>query len=246
MIQKFPLLSKYREGAREEVWRSLRAYGHRVWEPSLFPEAWAVCEYACLRIRSNVNRIVTLLSELGYRFGEPNSRDDLIPSQPVIPADEESRLFAHWLQEHIGPIGMMPTAFICLVGDVSLNGVWADGIWRPTDPLMVAFQGRRYDADIRPHLQEEYQEWFDQKVAGERFPLSFSPDRLHKANISGGEPYAVLVPASGIDPVVDLDGEQTTFINYLNDCFSQFGFRCAGELGEPKKIGAMTEKLQRV
>lgn len=46
--------------------------------------------------------------------------------------------------------------------------------------------------------------------------------------------YLVLVPDYNLDPILDLDGERTTFVAYLNDCFRKKGFRNFVDCGQPE------------
>ena len=48
----------------------------------------------------------------------------------------------------------------------------------------------------------------------EPFSVDLAPDYLHKANISGGGPYAVLVPFFGADPVFDYERRDLSFLGY--------------------------------
>lgn len=53
------------------------------------------------------------------------------------------------------------------------------------------------------------------------FQLDFAPDALHKANISGGGPYGIIVAGSGVDGLV---GPTTWFVDDLNAAFAAGGF----------------------
>lgn len=57
-----------------------------------------------------------------------------------------------------------------------------------------------------------------------QFTIDFSPDRLHKANVSGGAPYALAVPNLGADGLVLWDHHQTTFVNHIRIAFRLGGF----------------------
>ena len=233
MKQYEALLTQYQAGEREQVWQALRDMGAAVWEPDVYPTAWAVCELACRRIRRNIETMIDCLTGVGYRFADPNHPAK--QSQcPFYPADERSRRYADWLKQQIGPFGMLTSAYICLVGDVDLNGThqrWQDE-FLPIDPLVIEFEGRRYHEDPRARLVEEYADYQDEREDGEPFHLAFAPDALTKANISGGTAFAVLTPFAGIDPMLDLDGESMSLVAYLNQCFSAKCFRFAEKEGE--------------
>lgn len=56
------------------------------------------------------------------------------------------------------------------------------------------------------------------------FELQLAPDYLHKANISGGVPYSVQLPFSGIDPIFANERHKLPFVDYLRLCFRWGGF----------------------
>ena len=58
----------------------------------------------------------------------------------------------------------------------------------------------------------------------EPFRIDLAPDYLHKANISGGMPYAILVPFPGADPVLADERLELPFVEYLRLAFKWGGF----------------------
>ena len=69
-----------------------------------------------------------------------------------------------------------------------------------------------------------WREWAAQDPAeAGLFVLPLAPDRLHKANVSGGPPYGILLPDGCAD---GLFAAETTmpFVSYLNHVFSRGGF----------------------
>jgi hypothetical protein len=73
------------------------------------------------------------------------------------------------------------------------------------------------------------EEWEDQKNQPdpdlvEPFHIDLAPDYLHKANISGGSPYAILVPCSAADPILSYERHALPFIDYLRLAFRWAGF----------------------
>ena len=59
----------------------------------------------------------------------------------------------------------------------------------------------------------------------------FAPDDLHKADISGGPPYAVRAPDASVDGLVVWEVHQTTFVNYLRTVMRTAGM---GGMGAAK------------
>jgi hypothetical protein len=54
--------------------------------------------------------------------------------------------------------------------------------------------------------------------------LDISADYLHKANISGGDPYSVRLPYTGADPLIRDEEHQLSFTDYLRLAFASKGF----------------------
>lgn len=54
--------------------------------------------------------------------------------------------------------------------------------------------------------------------------LDLAPDALHKANTSGGPPYAVGLPFLGADPPFENEEHQLTFVEYLRLALRFAGF----------------------
>jgi hypothetical protein len=75
-----------------------------------------------------------------------------------------------------------------------------------------------------------FEEWEDEQESEpgsnleKPFRIDLSPDYLHKANISGGMPYAILVPFPGTDPVFTDERHALPFIDYLRLTFKWAGF----------------------
>ena len=53
--------------------------------------------------------------------------------------------------------------------------------------------------------------------------IEFAPDALHKANISGGGPYAIEVPNPVADGQVEDAPHDVTFVEYLRDAILGWG-----------------------
>lgn len=80
-----------------------------------------------------------------------------------------------------------------------------------------------------------------------RYRLEIAPDALHKANISGGSPYAIAIPDPGADaPVLELDAPYArTFVGYLRECFRWGGFPGLADEPDPPtaELARLTEGL---
>ena len=87
-----------------------------------------------------------------------------------------------------------------------------------TDPLVVDAPLEFVESEYDQWLQDRGTEW-DQGP----FRVDIAPDYLHKANISGGVPYALAVPNAGADGLVLWEPHQTMFVNYLRCSFRWAG-----------------------
>jgi hypothetical protein len=63
-----PLLEKYQDGHREQVWQDLIQLGGAVRRPEYLSDAKAVARETMLRARQNVETLITRLHEIGYEF----------------------------------------------------------------------------------------------------------------------------------------------------------------------------------
>jgi len=219
-------LERYRRGEREQVWHELRHWGDRVREPDIAGDAQAVCDEMALRARHNIELIVGRLREQGYRFHTNDDAQD--PVEPLrIPTGGAAALLS-WLEERFGPVPMVISSWLRLVGDVWLVGTHPD--WPESaaaDPLVIELEGTRYpDASIRDYFAGEFKAWQDWTAADADaggFVLPLAPDRLHKANVSGGGPYGVRLPDGTAEG--QFTGEVAMpFVAYLNWVFQNGGF----------------------
>lgn len=219
-------LERYQAGERELVWHELRQLGDRVREPAYAAEAQAVCDEMATRAAHNVRLVVARLREQGYRFHVNDNRQ--APVDPYHPPGPDARSHVAWLEDHLGPIPMALSSWIRLVGDVWLVGTHPR--WRESsdaDPLVIEAEGSRYpEASIRDYFEDEHDAWQEARDDGyddDPFLLPLAPDALHKANVSGGDPYGVPLPDRTAEGI--FVGEVAMpFVAYLNHVFSNGGF----------------------
>jgi len=239
-------LERYREGQRAQVWDEMLQLGGAIRRIDLFAEAQLVCDEMAHRARNNIELIVARLAQDGYRF---HSNDDRQASEtPYVPPTAAAGDHERWLDQRFGPVPMTLGSWVRLVGDVWLVGThprWTASA--SADPLVIEVEGSRYpDASIRDHFEEEWSAWHDWSAEDPNagpFTLPLAPDRLHKANVSGGEPYGIVVPDTSVDG--QFVGETTEpFVSYLNEVFRNGGFpRLTGSEGEVTVKAALAEGL---
>lgn len=222
------LSARYDDGERDDVWRELRDLGPRVRDRQYLDDASAVARTMALRARRNVEVLVERLGEAGF---DPQNNDDEGRSRPVyVPPGWGAPALASWLNSTYGPIPLTTAAWIREVGDVWLVGrhpAWPES--DQADPLVVEFEYSVSSGDPRDFYRGEYEAWLESRDLDldldEPFSLDFAPDRLHKANVSGGPPYGVVVPDPSVDATIRLEGgEPISFVPYLNGAFAAGGF----------------------
>ncbi|GAA3972247.1 hypothetical protein GCM10023085_63250 [Actinomadura viridis] len=215
-------LNRYLAGEREQVWHELRQLGDRVRTPGLAEEAQAVCDEMAHRARGNIEMIVGRLDEQGHRFHENN--DDQTPVEPYAPPGPGAESYLQWLEERLGSLPMTLSSWMRIVGDVWLVGThprWQSSA--DADPLVFEVEGTRKPAGgIREHVEQKVE---DRRADGRRTPflLPVAPDHFHKANVSGGGPYGIVLPDGCAD--AHFVGEiGMPLVGYLTLVFQNGGF----------------------
>jgi hypothetical protein len=215
------LLDRYLDGQHVQIWTELYGLGPDVRaDPDTWLDAQAVAEETLARVRRNLERLRDGLPAIGYRFARP---ERVLVAPPADVAEQIARV------ETV--IGTLPLAFRVFwetVGAVDLSGEhpnWPHGL---LDPLMFEMS-----AD---YAVETYEDMVEQGIhqPGEPFAVDFAPDDLHKADISGGAPYAVHAPNPSADGIVLWEIHQTTFVNYLRTVMRYAGL---GGLSPVKRHG---------
>lgn len=225
-------LARYRNGQHDEVWREFRHLGAAVREPEIRAQAQLVCDEMAIRARQNIEVIVERLTADGYRFHTNDDRQ--APVTPYIRSTPNAVEHAEWLDAHFGPLPLTLLSWIRLVGDVWLVGThprWprsAEG-----DPLVIQVEGSHYPASsIKDYFNDQREQWrgdADNPARGP-FILELAPDRLHKANVSGGAPYGFVLPDACADGLFRAETGMP-FVEYLNSVFRGAGFpyaTCSG------------------
>ncbi len=121
---------------------------------------------------------------------------------------------------------MMDVAQDCLHLDngggglVGTHPAWPESA--SADPLVIEAEGSRYPSGpIREYFEETFtawREWSAQNADAGSFVLPLAPDWLHKANISGGAPYGIILPDACVDGLFAADTTMP-FVSYLNWVF---------------------------
>lgn len=232
------LLDRYRAGEFEAVWRDIRMLGDI--EGDLRAEILAVAEETLRRAARNADLLSERLRAEGWRplFGQLRT--------PPSPGDV--KLFKKIESITDGPLPPTLRAFWTIVGGIdwvwdhdcgeSLPYLCADIPMDEMDPLCV------HAASNIGYLLEEWEAQRDQPdpdLTGP-FQLELAPDYLHKANISGGAPYSIILPFFGADPEFAYEQHGLPFLDYLRLSFRWAGFPGLDEYGgDPEVIRFVNE-----
>ncbi len=237
-----PHFDRYLAGEHEQVWKDLVALGPKVRSEAHAADALAVAYETMHRVEHNVRTVAERLSGLGFRFVDPG-RGGLLGAlfgrrdhpAHVPPGSDTAKAIARLERRVHGPIPLALRAFYDVVGQVDLSGeheaIAPRGSDFTPDPLIV--YGVEDALGWLDGLDDEEEE--DGTV------IAIAPDALHKANISGGDPYMIRVPAALADAPVEEEPHDVTFVEYL-----RIAFRCGGFPGWEGANGATPPEISRL
>lgn len=244
-----PLLDRYLAGEHVQVWNDLLALGDKVRSEAHAADALAVAYETMHRVDQNVRILAERLTALGYRFVEPGSRSGLFGlgkpkshAPHVPPAPDSADRIAELEDVAGGPIPLSLRAFFDVVGAVNFTGEHATlapaNAEGAADPLMVYGVQDAIDC-VEGGIGD------DEDEDGEPRLYVLAPDALHKANISGGDPYAIALPAPLADALVEGEPHGVNFVDYLRIAIGWGGFPGWQEAGAqaPADLAALRRDL---
>jgi hypothetical protein len=88
----------------------------------------------------------------------------------------------------------------------------------------------------------QFKEWEIHEDNG-AFRIDLTPDYFHKVNVSGGPPYAVLVPFDGADPDFVDERHELPFLDYLRLAFRWAGFPGLEDYAERPDVQRFVERF---
>jgi hypothetical protein len=217
-----------------EKWGVYASQSHRLHDPAFREEVLAFARMRFAHAVANIERLTEVLAREGYRFAEPQR----VYTPPEAATQE-------WIQEIEHKRVYLPIslqAWMLEVGSVNLMG--SHPAWPKTgyafdnetsdviyaDPLVVEAS--------QSYVQYLHDEWlaaieeYGVEDAGP-FTVDFAPDYIHKANISGGAPYAVQAVAPAVDALVLNERGCVSFMRHIREAFWWAGFPGFAYQGEP-------------
>lgn len=167
------------------------------------------------RIDALGRRIAALVARLrsaGYVFDRP---------EDVFPGPDKSALeVVAEIESTVGRVPLALKLFWLRIGSVDLSGSHPD--WHAAgylDPLIV------FPPAIAQHELDEYiLDRAERDRLGMGYSIPIAPDYFHKANVSGGPPYSIAIPASDDDPLLLNTPQPETFVEHIERalCFGGF------------------------
>ena len=224
---RLPFFHRYRTGEHVAVWNELVALGPAVREDAYAADALAVAYAIMERVAANIDILRDRLAKLNYRFPSALSRRQR-------PGAAIQRTLIDFERHAIMPLSIR--AFFEVVGEVSLIG---------THPSIAPRNG---DVAPDPLVVEAFDEGMvEYDDAEEETPvaLMIAPDDLHKADTSGGDPYAIAIPDPRADGIVLNERHRLLFVDYLRLCFRFGGFPgYEGREVVPREIETLSRGLR--
>jgi hypothetical protein len=206
---------RYRAGERLAVWQELVALGGRIQHPSLNEDALEVARETMGRVLVNVTTIASRMVEEGYTLGE---------FRAPPPADTEANIAQ--IEREAGVLPLSLRAFYEVVGAVSLLGQPSDGelYYQPSEVYPDPLETMPVDYAVY-----ELREWKERRMADGNdetgpFEVSVSADDYHKADVSGGEAYRIVISEPSMDGKLANERHDLLFVDYLRLSFAWGGF----------------------
>ncbi len=208
-------LDRYLRGDRVQVWTEINGLGPSIrQDPDALAEAERVGRETMRRARSNAERLIDELPLVGYTLNPGPGLVTLQAPEPEIAQRLDE------IESRLGPLPLTWRWWSEEVGRLNLMGSHPEWECDYPDPLVVDAPPDYIDGEIDAWEEDRGTEW----DSGAPFSIDFSPDHLHKANISGGAPYALVLPNEAADGLVHWERHNTTFVNYLRIAFASGGF----------------------
>ena len=232
---ELPLLQRYLSGDYQQVWGDLMKLGDGVRRDPHAADALAVAYETMERVSANVRTVHARLQELRYRFRAPKEAHE--------PPPREAAKLLQRLQKNERTLPLSLRAFYEVVGAVNFMGRKSHWPWtmvklttsQPEDSLVLA----------DPLVVFPFEEAFGELDEDDHGFISIAPDDLHKADISGGDPYEIAVPDLRADGELLNERHELLFVEYLRLCFRFGGFPGFDGADErPAVIDSLSADLQ--
>lgn len=234
------LVTRYRRGDHVAVWAELKA--PPVIDGAFREEAFAVAQETMRRFLAASELLASRLGEAGWRPLAGAFRNPRTGGDAALMAEAERLTGA--------PLPPALRAFWEVVGGIDF--VWDyQGDDEPPD-LGVELDQEDLDAlsiGSAENLGGAIERWHDENSdlldpdLAEPFFVDLAPDRLTKANISGGGPYGVELPFAGADPRFGNEEWSAPLVDYLRSAVRWGGFPGLAQHPDQKAVKRLLAKL---
>lgn len=200
--------------------------------------------------RENFATLEKNLTGLEYRFGDLPEDPNYWKEFPVFSGKSQHNI----IEEFERSMGRLPLAYRLFheeIGGVNFIGYhpdWPDVEWLDPifiDPITDTFldtaieEKEAWELDKEDDPDEETEPYF---------PLPVSPDNFHKANISGGPSYSILLNDADPEGTLIYYHDRTIrFLDYLQKSFEYGGFLglhyCSTEIKSKVPMKEITKNL---
>jgi len=226
------LVARYRSGAFEAVWEEIKS--HSRIDGEFREEVLEVAAEMMSRVARNADLLSERLRAAGWTAFTGNLR--------TRPYSDRVKIFERIESLTEGPVPPSLRAFWSIVGGI--DWVWDYikdearpdlGVGLPMDEMDPLYVD---DASAVNHVFEYWEAQRNQPDPDlvDPFVLDLAPDHYHKANISGGAPYAVELPFFGVDPPFANEAHRLSFVDYLRLSFRWAGFPGLEAHGEREDV----------
>ena len=152
------------------------------------------------------------LKDTGFRFDRP---EDVFPGP-----DRRTQTIIERIESAAGPLPQALKLFWLRVGSVDFSGHHPK--WRGCEFLdqLVVFPPSVALAELEEFLSDRE----ERMRANFPYSVPIAPDIFHKADVSGGPPYSLAVPATAEDPPVLDAMPAVSFLEHIEHALRYAGF----------------------
>lgn len=163
-------------------------------------------------LRTRIEWLFEKLNALEFQFYHPEG------VLPGVESDVEQSI-AH-IESHIGNVPFAVAEFWRTIGPVDITGTHPDWYGCDYPDGLFILPSTKAAEEVDEFLAD-----YEQRVEYD-FPylIPISPDRYHKEDVSGGMWYNVDCPSALDDPIVNDEGRELTFLDYVEFSLSWGGF----------------------
>jgi hypothetical protein len=204
-------------------WSVILSQEFRLTDPAFRSEATHFARVVMRKAKHLFEQLASRLVDDGYTF--------VVGNWPIKNPEPDAGEWISDLRDQGIYIPIVLEAWLTEVGVVNLCGSHPD--WsRPA----YAFDDKVFTSDLlltdafvcelnREYIQYLCDERKSEDLTNQKpFRIDFSPDHLHKANISGGLPYEISVDSPTIDSIVFNERHCTSFMGLVRNALKWRGF----------------------